>query len=157
MGVPGFFLLISENGMSNLSDMQWVVDSVKWILICGAFIFSFYAYHNPRSSRAEGNVSHNVLKDIANGKKDKECALWDYGKFGVSVVPLNDTWQEWIMGLVKTTDRPDLDYHNFGKEFHFWDLANSRKIEIPTGNKVRHEIVGHFLRRGMVLRLMPND
>lgn len=105
----------------------------------------------------EGSVSRNVLKDIANGKKNKECALWNYGKYDVSVVPLNDTWQEWIKGLVKQTERPDLDYYNFGKEYYFWDLEGGRKIEIPTGNKARHEIIGHSLYRGMVLRLMPND
>jgi len=105
----------------------------------------------------EGNAFHNVLKDIANGKKEKEMALWGYGKHDVvGAVPLNDTWQQWIKGLVITTDRPDLDYYNFGKEYYFWDLEGGRKIEIPTGNDARHEIVGNFLRKGMVLRLMRN-
>ena len=102
-----------------------------------------------------------MLKDIWAGKTDNECALWDYGKYGYSAVPLNDTWQQWISsgngkyGLVVTVNRPDLDYYNFGNEFYFVDLKTNKKISIPTGNRARNEQVGNLFHNGMVVRLMP--
>ena len=96
-----------------------------------------------------------ILKDIWAGKTDNECALWNFGKYGYSAAPLNDTWQQWIKGLLVTTNRPDLDYHNFGEEFYFFDMSTGKNIEIPTGNKARSEKTGGSIRVGMVLRLMP--
>lgn len=102
-----------------------------------------------------------TLKDIGKCKTDNECALWDYGKYGYSAIPLNDTWQQWISsgngkyGLVVTVNRPDLDYYNFGNEFYFVDLKTNKKISIPTGNRARNEQVGNLFHNGMVVRLMP--
>jgi len=98
-----------------------------------------------------------VLKNIADNKRDKECALWNYGKYDYSVVQANYTWQEWIRELIKTVDRPDLDYYNFGDEYHFFDLSTAKKIVIPTGNRARTEKVGNVFRNGMVLRLMSEE
>jgi hypothetical protein len=105
--------------------------------------------------------AQTVLKNIWAGKTDKLCALWDFGKYGYSVVPCNDTWAQWISssggqkGLVATVDRPDLDYYNFGDEFYFFDLMSGKKLDIPTGDKARRENVASSVRNGMVLRLMP--
>ena len=102
-----------------------------------------------------------LLRDIGNSKTDNDCALWDYGKYGYSAVPLNDTWQQWInsgngkYGLVVTVNRPDLDYYNFGDEFYFIDLKTNKEISIPTGNRARNEKVGNLFHNGMVVRLMP--
>ena len=100
------------------------------------------------------NDSEIVLRDIASNNKDKEVTLWDYGKYGRSVLQTNCTWQELISGLLKTTERPDLDYYNFGEEYYFYDFENGKKIEIPTGNQVRTSKVGDTIRNGIILRLM---
>ena len=152
MGIPAFFLIITENITHNLQSWDWAIASIKWILICGAFIFSLYAYFRPKD---EDKRYLYILRNIANGKKDKECALWDYGEYEYSAAPLNDTWQQWIKGLLVTTNRPDLDYHNFGEEFYFFDMSDGKSIEMPTGNRARSEKVGDSIRAGMVLRLMP--
>ena len=152
MGIPAFFLTITENITSNLQNWEWAISSIKWILICGAFIFSLSAYFKPKGKNEQ---SRDVLRDISSNKKDKEYALWSYGKYGYSAVPLSDTWQQEINGLLVTTNRPDLDYHNFGEEFYFFDLSTGKNIEIPTGNRARSEKVGASIRVGMVLRLMP--
>ena len=152
MGIPAFFLTITENITSNLQSWKWAISSIKWILICGAFIFSLSAYFKTESKNER---SQNVLKDIASNKKNNECALWDYGKTGYGAISLADTWQQEIKGLLVTTNRPDLDYHNFGEEFCFFDLSTGKSIEIPTGNRARSEKVGDSIRVGMVLRLMP--
>lgn len=96
-----------------------------------------------------------VLKDIWAGKTDNEYAKWDYGKHMYNIITLNDTWEQEIKGLLITTNRPDLDYHNFGDGFYFFDLSTGKNIEIPTGNRARSEKPGDSIRTGMVLRLMP--
>ena len=96
-----------------------------------------------------------TLKDIWAGKTDNAYAKWNYGKYEYNIITLNDTWEQEIKGLLKTTNRPDLDYYNFGEEFCFFDLSTGKSIEIPTGNRARCENVGDSIRTGMVLRLMP--
>jgi len=96
-----------------------------------------------------------ALKDIWAGKTDNEYAKWNYGKYMYNIITLNDTWQQEIKGFLITTNRPDLDYHNFGEEFYFFDLATGKNIEIPTGNRARSEKHRNSIRVGMVLRLMP--
>ena len=133
------------------------------ILTCLAGIFAVIASSLYRRHRAanESIKSGTTLGDMWAGKKDNECALWDYGEYGYSAVPCSDTWKEWISsgngkyGLVVTVNRPDLDYYNFGDEFYFVDLKTNKKISIPTGNRARNEKVGNLFHNGMVVRLMP--
>lgn len=136
-----------------------------WPSILAIFLalYGFYLLLKQRKEVEKNKVLRSVLQDIRNGKTDKECALWDYGKHGHSCVPYNDTWKEWISsgngkyGLVVTVDRPDLDYYNFGEEFYFVDLKTNKKISIPTGDKARKEKVGSSFYDGMVVRLMPKN
>ncbi len=122
------------------------------------FIVEVAKYKKRNSPRIKrGNRAIPCLKDIANGKRDNESALWGYGRSDSNVVQLNNTWEEWIRSLLKTTGRTDLDYYNFGDEFYFIDLSSSKKIEISTGKRAHHEKVGNTFRKGMVLRLLPND
>jgi hypothetical protein len=143
---------VKKDLMLNYINQLSSQSVLEYALLIVAIFFFIRAIQLKSGGR---NKSEIVLKDIANGKKDKECALWDYGKFGFSGVPFNDTWKEWIQGLVITTDRPDLDYYNFGEEFYFFDLSTGNKIKIPTGDKVRKEKVSSSFYGGMVVRLMP--
>lgn len=153
IGIPGILLIITENSFQNIT-----VDSIKWILISGAFIFSLSAYYKPNKIN---NVDRDTLRDIAIGNKDraKDGALWSYGHYGYSGVQINDAWKEWIESLLITTNRKDLDYYNFGNEFHFIDLYTGKTIDIPTDNRAKNEKVGNsnLFRNGMILRLMPKD
>ena len=101
--------------------------------------------------------NETVLRDIALNTKEEEMALWAYGKDGNSVVPANDTWKEWISGLVRATNRPDLDYYDFGEEYYFFDLENQKAIDVPTGNQARTSRVGDAIRNGLVLRLIKRN
>ena len=104
-----------------------------------------------------------ILRDIGRSSSDTETVLFSYGKYGYSTVPSNEKWADWISyekggkGLVKTVDRPDLDYNDFGNEFCFFDLVSGKNIPIPTGNSAKHDIVGNSFRNGMVLRLIAKD
>ena len=141
-------------------EMNLAIFGVYLILMIFIGVFS-YKHQKKITAQTEKEERENqyqaVLKNIADSRKEKELALMNYGaESDFSAVPIGDTWQLWIRGLVKTTDSPDLDYYNFGNEFYFWDLGKNRKIKIPTGNKARTEKVGDSIQRGMVLRLMPN-
>lgn len=173
-GMKGFYYFIASvvaGLVSNLITTYFQRAKhmdISTIVICSYFVLMAviailaYRHHlkleasTRRVDETEGatNNAIAILQDIGNGKSNNESALWDYGKHGYSTVPNNNTWQEWIKGLVKTTDRPDLDYYNFGKEFYFYDLSTGKSIEIPAGNRARTEKVGSSIRKGMVLRLM---
>lgn len=47
----------------------WIIDSLKWSFIVGAFIFSIYAYLRQSNSDAD-----KVLKDIADAHKNSEVS-----------------------------------------------------------------------------------
>lgn len=106
------------------------------------------------------NQNLSTLRDIAKNKSDPEIVLYDYGKYGFSVVPLGEKWANWISyekgkkGLVATVSRPDLDYNDFGNEFHFVDLSNGKIISIPIGKLAKHLDISSSFHKGMVLRLM---
>ena len=154
-----------------LINMLDIISWYWWVIIGLVIMLIITIVYDP--SKAEGNkiqkeskknkTLRNTLRDIGNGKTDKECALWDYDKYGYSCIPYNDTWKEWISsgngkyGLVVTVDRPDLDYYNFGEEFYFVDLKTNKKISIPTGDKARKEKVGSSFYDGMVVRLMNKN
>lgn len=142
--------------------MKHNIPGIVMILIGVIGICVTLAYsHWKRWNQKDVDKSKLILQNIGNGKTDKECALWDYGKYGYSCIPYNDTWKEWISsgngkyGLVVTVNRLDLDYYNFGEEFYFVDLKTNKKISIPTGDKARKEKVGSSFYDGMVVRLMP--
>ncbi|MGR3293766.1 MAG: hypothetical protein ACUZ9M_07110, partial [Candidatus Scalindua sp.] len=109
------------------------------------------------------NQNLSTLHDIAKSKSDPEIVLFDYGKYGFSVVPLCEKWEDWISyekgekGLVATVNRPDLDYNDFGNEFHFIDLSNGKTVSIPIGKLAKHLDVNSSFHKGMVLRLMHKD
>lgn len=126
------------------------------MVFIGYFVYKHYSNETAQTKKFENeNQYRRVIKDIADNKKDKESALMNYGaEGGFSVVPTTDTWQLWIKGLVKTTNRADLDYYNFGKEYYFFDFSSCKKVKIPTGNDARRIKIEDSVRPGMVLRLM---
>ncbi len=159
MGVLGSFIVGLVSGLASSAIvflMQKDGEVALNLFLVGGYVafLSIIIFIVYRFYRHESSVV--VLKDIVNGLQNPDIAKWDYGKYGFSAAPGNETWQEWIVGLLKTTNRPDLDYYNFGKEYYFFDLSSCKKIKIPTGNDARRIKVGETLRPGMVLRLMSN-
>jgi len=145
--------------------LDWRLNYVVFFVVLNFFFVAVVTNRQKKQYSDKMQASRNaqmVLKDMWVGRTNNQCALWDFGKYGYSVVPCNDTWAQWISssgghsGLVVTVARPDLDYYNFGDEFYFFNLMNGNKIDIPTGDKVRREKVGSSVRNGMVLRLMPS-
>jgi hypothetical protein len=150
INILAYFGVSSEIAINYLKNLeaQKVVEIFFLVLAIFFFLRAIFV-------KSKGlNINEIVLRDIAINAKNKEITLWDYEKYGRSVLQTNYTWQELISGLLKTTERPDLDYYNFGEEYYFYDLENGKKIEIPTGNQVRTSRVGDTLRNGLVLRLM---
>ena len=147
--------------MVNFESLSSIVGVI--FIAIAIILFFWKAFTKGLLKNLFSNRNANILKNIGNGKADPQCALWDYGKYGHSCVPYNDTWKEWISsgngqyGLVVTVNRPDLDYYNFGEEFCFVDLKTEKEISIPIGDKARKEKVGSSFYDGMVVRLMPKN
>jgi hypothetical protein len=145
--------------------LDWRLNYVVFFVVLNFLFVSVVTNKQKKQFTDKIQTNRNaqtVLKNMWAGKTNNECALWDFGKYGYSVVPCNDTWAQWISnsgghgGLVVAVARPDLDYYNFGDEFYFFNLMTGNKIDIPTGDKARREKVGSSVRNGMVLRLMPS-
>jgi len=70
------------------------LNYVVFFAIVNSLFFFIVSYIQKNQSNKTIKEAINVratLKDIWAGKTDNECALWDFGKYGYSAVPLNDT------------------------------------------------------------------
>lgn len=126
------------------------------------FIFVLYATNSQKKKFAEqlhtAKFSAGVTKDIADSLRDNQCSYWGYGNhIKCAVVQIHDRWQDWITQLIKVTERPELEQHNFGDHYCIYDLGSSEVIEFPKDKHTRESKIGNRFHTGKILRIMPKN
>ena len=136
-----------QNEGDTAVNLLLVGSYLIFLLFVGVLVYRLFKHES----------SMIVLKDMAVNRRESDASIWAYGKYGDSVVQMNSTWKEWIDDLLKTTERPDLAYYNFGKEYYFFDFMSGKKIKIPTESDAKRLLVKESIQPGMVLRLMRRE
>lgn len=153
--ILGFFG-VTSGVMNSLFSELTTKEIVEYVLLFLACFFFILAVVLKKKDKVISGELY-VLQNIAESKKDKDCAKWDYAEYGYSAVPITETWNQWLDGLVSDMERPEIKSYNFGDNFYFFNLDTGKEIKIPTDEAKRNEKVGDLFRKGMVLRLMPRN
>jgi len=152
-GVFAYFFPYPQSETLNGQYTIWIIDSVKWTFIIGAFIFAVYAYRRPIN-----NDSIKVLRDMAMAHKNDKMSFYGLGKFlNNGGIPVNEKWQELINQLLKATNRKDLEPHNFGDHYFLYDVFADKRVEFPQDKSARMAIIGNTIPLGKILWVMPKD
>lgn len=141
-----------NNAVSDSIYVNLIIKSARWVILGGIFFAFIYAMLKPKYSVAE-----KVLREIASHHKEKECSLWYMGRDCASVLQINDTWNQWIAGLIKVTGRTDLEPHNFADHFYLYDLSRNQIIEFPKDKFMREAIIGNRFGNGKLIRVMEKE
>lgn len=152
IGVVGKYFYDSFIGKGTgleMSFFQMLLSIIGILAVVNFIVWAIVAV------KKRPDIPKTVLKDIAVHRKQKDSSMWSYGKHDpCGGVPLNDTWETWIKQLVKVTERPDLEPHNFGNHFYIFDLSNSEVTEFPTDKATRESLIRNTIPTGKIFRVM---
>ena len=153
--ILGFFG-VSYSSMTNLFSALTTKEIIQYTLLILACFFFILGIALKRKDKAISTELY-VLQNIAKSKKDRDCAKWDYAEYGYSAIPVTETWNQWIDGMIRDMGEQKFKNYNFGDYFYFFDFDSGKEIRIPTDESNRHEVMGKCFTKGMVLRLMPKN
>ena len=143
----------SKEGLPLSLYTDWLLESLKWSLISGTFIFAVYAY-----VRSVNNDAVKILKIMATGQEKKDSLTWGIDShISAGEIPSQCTWQEWIDSLIKSRKVPALEPHNFGKHYFLYDIFSGKRVEFPREKSIRNQKVYDTLPRGKVFMVVPRD
>ncbi len=152
LAILGFFKIDKDTLARWLEQNEWSPEN---LFLGVAFVLFLHGMYRMRQERKPDRAKQ-VLKDLASYREYQGGASWGYGKYyNCSHINPNDTWQDLIEHVIRTTKRHDLEAHNFSEFFFLYDLSSCKEIPFPSEKAARESKIGSYFYPEQFLRVMP--